>query len=488
MVFSHPQNEFQADTKYAVRIRPGYRDAAGRVNNIEHSWEFHTDTAPALQATVPPADAPGVPPDVDITLQFSRAMQVPSQLQLKLIDSESDIAAAVPCRVILDPTDASRVVVSPLRLLASRHRYRLLITPDFQDARHNDIGHAVHLSFTTGDADLTRSLAFSVLGTPGPAGHRIAVLRPPVSLGAPAPSLRVVYQSADSIADFGWAEDAHHLYTLEGTPAQIVRVNVADGSAQRLSIAATAMATSPARDEIAYVAPDRTLHLWSPPQVAGTAAGDIPLPDAGTQQGAPSWSGDGRRLALTIETPDGPALAVLERSTLSRFVVPGVHLAVGGPPRWSVDGSALAFERAMSGGPEVWIFRPLAAAGSDLNRIGKISGAALAWSSDGATVYAAGELDGEDVRLLTRAPALPLDGQTAVFTRLRSTIAGDNMPATPAFDRRLAFIRAAAGVPQLWLINGDGSGLSQLTFEKYSVNAGLTAAGVDLPRWAPGGP
>jgi hypothetical protein len=60
------------------------------------------------------------------------------------------------------------------------------------------------------------------------------------------------------------------------------------------------------------------------------------------------------------------------------------------------------------------------------------------------------------------------------------------MPATPSFDRRLVFIRSPAGVPQLWLVNGDGSGLSQLTFEKYSVVEKLTAAGVDLPRWAPG--
>jgi len=128
----------------------------------------------------------------------------------------------------------------------------------------------------------------------------------------------------------------------------------------------------------------------------------------------------------------------------------------------------------------------LAAPGADLRRIGKIGDVALAWSSDGTAIYAAGDLEGHGVRLLTRAPALPVDGQAAAFTTLRSTIAGDNMPATPTFDRRLAFIRAPAGVPQLWLINGDGSGLSQLTFEKYSVVEKLTGAGVELPRWAPG--
>jgi Tol biopolymer transport system component len=489
MIFSHTVNEFRPDTKYAVRIKPGYRDAAGRVNNIEHSWEFHTDTAPMLQSSNPGSDAKGVAPDVDITLQFSRSMQLPSQQQLKLIDSQSDIAAGVPCRVTLDPGDSSRVVVSPLRLLASRHRYRLLITSDFQDARHTDTGRAINLSFSTGDADLTRSIAFTVLDAIGAPGHRIAVLRPPASLGAPAPSLRVVYRSTDPIGDFGWAANARHLYTLESSPTEIVRVDVANGSAQKLGIMATAMAMSPATDEIAYVAPDRGLHLWSPPLVSGAPAVDIPVPDAGLQVGAPSWSGDGRRLAMTIDSTAGPALAVLERSTLSRFVVPSVRVVTavaGGGPRWSIDGNAVAFERAVAGGSEVWTFRPLAAPGSDLSRIGKIADAALAWSSDGATIYAAGDFEGRGARLLTRAPALPVDGQTAAFTRLLSTVAGDNMPATPSFDRRLAFIRAPAGVPQLWLVNGDGSGLSQLTFERYSAVERLTATGVDLPRWAPG--
>jgi hypothetical protein len=494
LVFSHAESEFHPDTKYTVRVKPGYRDSAGRVNNIEHSWEFHTETAPLLQSTNPGFDATRVDPEIDITLQFSRAMRVPSPLQLRLIDSESDISVGVPCHVSLDPGDASRVVVSPIALLASRHRYRLTITPDFQDSRHNDTGRAIVLSFTTGDADLTRSLAFTVLDTAGSPGHRIAVLRPPASLGAPTPSLRVIYQSADSIVDFGWAGDGRHLYTLEGSPTMIVRVTAADGGAQDLGIGATWMAVSPARDEIAYVAVDRSLHLWLPPVEAGAPGVDIPLPDAGAQLAAPSWSGDGRRLALTVDTTAGPALAVLERSTLSRFVVPGVRPAPaisGTGPRWSVDGSAVAFERALHGASEVWIFRPLAAPGSDLSRIGKIEDAALAWSSDGATVYAAGELRGDGLRLLTRAPALPVDGQTAAFAPLRSTIAGDSMPATPVFDRRLAFIRAAAGVPQLWLVNGDGSGLSQLTFERYSAAAKLASAGVALPRWAPaaaGGP
>ena len=490
LVFSHPGNEFQADTKYTVRIKPGYRDTSGRANEIEHSWEFHTDTAPALQSTSPGFDATGVAPDADIALQFSRAMQVPRGQQLKLIDSESEIAAAVPVRVTLDPTDASRLVVSPLSLLASRHRYRLLLTSDYQDTRHNDTGRNINLRFATGDADLSRSLAFVVRDSAGGPGHRIAVLRPPASLGAPAPSLHVVYQASAAIQDFGWSPDARHLYTLEGDPTAIVRVSVADGMDQRLGIQATSMAVSPSHEEVAYVASDRSLHLWAPPAVAVGAPTDITVTAAGPQAGPPSWSGDGRRLALVVPSGAGDGLAVLERSTLSVFVLPGVTLAAAPPdagPRWSVDGAAVAFERTTSGSSAVWAYRPLSPAGSDLTRVGPVVDATLAWSSDGSTLYAAGESVTGAPRLLARAPANPLDGQQAGFSRLPSSINGDDMPATPTFDRRLAFVRAAARVPQLWLVNGDGSGLVQLTFERYSEAEMLTAFGVGLPRWAPGG-
>ncbi len=490
MIFSHPAYEFQPDTKYTVRLSPGYSDTSGHANDIEHSWEFHTDTAPALQSTNPSAEAKGVAPDIDITLQFSRAMQVPRQQQLKLTDSESDTTAAVPARVTLDPTDASRLVVSPLTLLASRHRYRLLVTSDYQDTRHNDTGRDINLNFRTGDADLSRSLAFTVLDASGAHGHRIAVLRPPANLGAPAPTVRVIYRSTAAILDFGWAADARYIYTLEGSPASIVRLSVADGVAQPLGIQASSIAVSPAHDEIAYVSPDRSLHLWAPPAPGGITPTDISVTEAGPQAGAPSWSGDGRRLALVVPSAAGQGLAVLERSTLSRFVVPGVTLASeakDAAPQWSVDGTAVAFERDLSGSTAVWAYRPLAASGMDVTRIGAMADASLAWSSDGSTIYAAGESSAGAPRLLSRAPAAPVDGQTGGFARLQSSVRGDDMPATPTFDRRLAFLRAAAKVPQLWLVNGDGSGLVQLTFEKYSQAEMLTAFGVGLPRWAPGG-
>ena len=450
LVFSHPKNEFRADTKYTVHIKPGYRDSAGRVNTIEHVWEFRTETAPTLQSSSPGADATGVDPDVDVTLQFSRPMKTPTPEQLQLIDLGSETTPAVPYHASLDPTDPSRLVVAPVRLLHSRHRYRVVLTSDFQDARHNSLTRALALNFTTGDADLSRSLGFVVLDEGGVSGRRIAVLRPPATLAAPAATLRVVYESTNPIMDFGWSPDARHLYTLEGTPAQVVRMDLAGDATVPLGIQAASIAVSPTSDEIAYVTANGALHLWSPPAGAGTAPTDLVVANAGVQVGAPSWSGDGRRLALAVEAPGGAGLAVLDRATLSRFVVPGVHLVLGGPearPRWSYDGAAVAFQREAAGGPEIWTFRPLVAQGSGLTRIGSLSSAQLAWSSEGSTLYATGSAGPGRPRLLQRAAAQPVEGQSGGFASLRGSVPGDDNAATPEFDRRFAFVRNAGGQP-----------------------------------------
>jgi hypothetical protein len=488
MTFSHPKVEFQPDTRYQVHIKPGYHDTAGRVNNIEHVWEFRTESAPALQSSMPAADATGVAPDGDLILQFSRPMQPPSPDHLKLVDPEPNLPAPVPFRASLDPADQSRVLVAPVHLLHSRHRYQLLLSADYQDARHNDIGRPITINFTTGDADLARSLAFSVHDPGGAVGHRIAILRPPASLGAPVPSVRLVYESTVPIADLAWAPDARHIYTLEGNPSQLLRVDVATGTAQPLGIATGLLGVSPAHDEIAYVAPDRSLHLWLPGPAGSVPATDIVVAAAGAQVGAPSWSGDGRRLALTVETGAGPGLAILDRATLSRFLVPDVKLTPASPeggPRWSFDGLAVAFQRDVKGNPEVWTFKPLVTQGSGLTRIGTLHSAELAWSSDAATLFASGDTGTGTPRLLRRAPAQPVEGQSSGFASIKGSLPGDDMPATPSFDRRLAFLRPAGDHVQLWLVNADGSGLSQLTFEQYDPADKLPLFGVGLPRWAP---
>jgi Tol biopolymer transport system component len=89
--------------------------------------------------------------------------------------------------------------------------------------------------------------------------------------------------------------------------------------------------------------------------------------------------------------------------------------------------------------------------------------------------------------LIQAALGQPLDGQTAGFAPVRGSRTGDTSPVVPSFDRRIAFVRRAAGVPQLWVMNNDGSGVAQLTFATYDGADRLVTDGVDQPTWAPGG-
>lgn len=479
VTLSHTAQPFNDDSGYRVFIHPGYKDALGRTNTVEHVWEFHTELPPALSSVTPALGATAVSPDADISLRFSRALVTPTRDQLTL-HSADGAGDALEYHLTTDPSNPAQLLLSPLRPLLPNTGYRLTIGDRIEDIHHNQLAKRTDVDFTTGPMNLARSLGFAVRD-PKADATRIAMLRPPASLGAPAPGLRVLYQAAAPIRSWGWSADAAHLYTLEGETGAVMSVDLATGQAAKLSLNAVSLAPSPGVDEIAVQTPDRRLRLWS------RAGGEVAVPQAGVLMAAPSWSGDGRRLAAVVDIGGRAGLGVIDRSTLSRFVVPDVTVAAGSPLSWSFDGGSLAFLRDAGPGkpPEVWIYRAVAADGPALSRVDALPAAALPWSSDGASLYAA--TAPSDPRPLGRAPARPVAGQDPAFVPIRNTQPRDESPVSPSFDRRIAFIRAADGQPQLWLINNDGSGLTQVTFATYEPGRELPVYGVAMPEWAPGG-
>ena len=483
---SHPGHPFSGDTKYRVFIHAGYRDSAGAVNDVEHVWEFHTEPPPSLRGSNPAPGATGVATDIDLTVDFTRGLLPPTPGLVTLRAGDGS-GADVPYHLGLGGGDQSQLTLAPLQPLRPNTRYRLTVSDLVEDIHHNRIGKRSDIDFTTGDIDLTRSLGFAVLDSTGRA-TRIAVLRPPASLEAPVPTMRVLYSTGDAIRSWDWSSDARFLYVLEGDPPSVVRVELASGISSRLPITATSMAVSPGRDEIAYVAPDGGLHLWS-------VAADVAVPQAGHLLAPPVWSDDGRRLAMVVEgtqgsprfeATQGSQLAILDRGTLSRFLVPGAVVALPAVMRWSHDGADVAFLRAGGSAPEVWIYHALAADGAVLQAVGPLPATSLAWSSDELTLFAATAENDPGNRVLQRAPARPAPGQDTSFTPVRGSQASDSSPISPSFDRRLAFLRPSGGPRQLWLINNDGTGLLQLTSATYDPATRLAADGVSLPAWAPG--
>jgi hypothetical protein len=476
---SHPGHPFSSDTKYRVFVHPGYRDAGGQVNTVEHVWEFRSETAPVLQSATPGAGATGLAADTDVVLRFSRAIQPPSSTQLTLRPTASVTDPTIDYHLSTSANEPTLLTVSPLRPLRPNSAYRLSLSGDVEDIHHNRLGKPIDIDFSTGSLGLGRSLGFVALDSVG-RPTRIAELRPPASLNAPAPSLRVVYQASESIRSWAWSFDATHLYSLEGADGSVTSVNLATGDAARLPFKASSIAVSPSADELAYVAGDGLLHLW-------TGGADLAVPQAGRQSAPPAWSGDGHRLATVVdEGADRAVLAILDRGTLSRYVVPGVEVAPG-PMSWSFDGANLAFMRSTGAArpAEVWIYRAQAADPPALQRVDALAATNLAWASDGGSLYAAtSAATGQGG--LQRAPSRAVPGQATGFSAVRNTQGSAVSPVTPSFDRRVAFIRVADNQPQLWLVNNDGSGLTQLTSITYDTLNQLVPYGVAMPVWGPG--
>jgi len=503
LVLAHRGHELNPGARYRVVIRAGFHDLAGNVNGLEHSWTFVVEASPSLRGSSPQDGARNVDTSADVVLHFSRAMRVPARELVSL-------TPAVPLRLSLAGTDPSLLVVAPIHLLKPQSSYTLTVSPAVQDTHHSPLGRSLSVRFRTGATDLSQKLSFLVRGGDG-AAHAVAVLQPPATVSAPLPTLRLVYETTDLIDAYGWTPGGTALYVGYSSPpaagAQVAhgirRVALGNASAQELTPAPAPLpaalgdwiGVAPGADELAFVDNSGRLHLWDP----AAAGREIAVPQAGQTALGGSWSGDGRRLALVVDVGAAARLAIVDRGTLSRFLVPDVTLATdasGGvttAPAWSFDGSSIAFARRVESGAgsvEVWSYR---LDSGRLERIGPFTPTSLEWSSEGSTIYATGVTsEGASPSpaaaaspAIRRAPATALGGANPGFTAVDGSGPSDREPATCSFDRRLAFIRDSRAQPQLWLMNGNGTGVEQITFASYDTADQLTVFGVDDPEWVP---
>ena len=69
--------------------------------------------------------------------------------------------------------------------------------------------------------------------------------------------------------------------------------------------------------------------------------------------GAPAWSPDGTRLALTLSRDGQPEIYTLDLET-ERLRRHTTHWSIDTEPRWLPDGQSLVFTSSRSGGPQIY--------------------------------------------------------------------------------------------------------------------------------------
>jgi Tol biopolymer transport system component len=293
-------------------------------------------------------------------------------------------------------------------------------------------------------------------------------------------SLGAQSQLTDALLSFDWSPDGSRLAVVDAPssassgPIQIV--DVASGRAVRPGISGSDVYWS-ADGAIIYLS-NGVLHRFSP-----TTLSDVVLTDAA----------DGRVVAPVSLSPDGKsaAYATLDSQGVDHLWIVNVDLrtryrpvGLDNPadhPSWSPNGTRLAFRRITSSGPELWIYDLAAGGGSAYRRIGALDITGTAWLNDNSTLIAA---TGSGASASLYRVNIFSAGEAGGVVKVTGSKEAPNgsAPNTPSYDRRIAFTGEVDGLPQIFVMNGDGSRPQQLTY--WEADYPFTGS---APNWTPTG-
>jgi hypothetical protein len=475
--YLHPQVNFALSTAYTVSMHAGYADASGQQNNLEHVWRFTTEGPPVLSSIDPADGATAVLPDRNIDLTFSRPMR-PDSLQAAV-----QLTPDTP--FVLRPRpggDGSQYAIVPLSVLQPQQTYTLSIDRPV-DAHGNPITGRIQTRFKTGPLSLSRKIGYLMSERAG-APFAVGIVDPHADPFLQRSTPKMLYslspqtQITDALLGFDWAPDGQRLAVIEAPrgavsgPIQIV--DLATGTAIRPGISGSDVYWA-ADGSIVYLS-NGILHRFQPTTLEDTTLTD---PADGRVIAPVAPSPDGKSIAYgTVDAQGNNQLWLMNVDLRTRFRPAGL-VDPADHPAWSPNGTKLAFRRITANGPELWVYDLSASGAASYRRIGALDISSVAWLNDNSTLFAAtGTGSGASLYRVNIFSA----GESGGIVKVTGVSAAPNgsSPNIPAYDRRVAFSGEVDGLPQVFVMNGDGSRPQQLT--RLEINVPYSGS---APNWSP---
>jgi len=460
LVFLHTHVNFEVSKEYSVRLKAGYADASGQSNNLDHSWRFVTEARPSLVSIDPPEGATGVPLERNIVLSFSRAMR-PDTIRAG-IQLNPDILFLLRAR---PGGDGSQYEIIPQLLLQPNQQYTISIDRPF-DTHGNAIASRLQSHFRTGSLSLARKIGYLVGQRDQPA-FGVAVVDPHpdpfLQRSTPKFAWKLSDQATvlDAILSFDWAPDGQRLVVVDAVRGE------REGAVRIVNLATFEVTSVGVRASDVYWSPDGSLLYLTQGTLRRYRPGtleDSPLTD----------SSDGRVIAPIVFSPDGKSVAyaatdaqlvnhlwIMNIDLKTRFRPPGLDDPAD-HPSWSPDGTKLAFRRLVSGSPALWIYDLSASGASAYRRAAPLDLTGAAWLNDNSSMIAATGAESGGALYRVNIFSAGEAGGVVKVTGTRDAPNGSS-PATPLYDRRVAFVGLVDDLPQIFVMNGDGSRPQALT-------------------------
>jgi hypothetical protein len=479
LTFIHAHVNFEVSTTYRVAMHAGYADATGQQNGLEHSWRFITEGRPTLTAVDPPDNATAVAPDRNIVLTFSRPMRADS------IRTAVQLSPDTPFLLRSKPGgDGSQFEIIPTAVLQRNQSYTVSVDQPL-DIHENAIYGRVQTRFKTGSLTLSRKIGYLV-AQPGQPAFGVGIVDPHADafLGRSTP--KIIYrlgaqsQLEDAILSFDWSPDGQRLVVVQAPrsadsgPIQIV--DLATATVVRPGIDGSAVYWS--QDGTIVYLRNGTLRRFRP-----TTLEDNALTDSldGRVNEPLALSPDGRSVAYSTTDLQGVNhLWIMNLDLRTRYKPIGLDDPAD-HPAWSPNGTKLAFRRLTAAGPELWVYDLSGSGAGAYRRGGPLDITGAAWLNDNSTLYVA--TGSGDSAALYRVNIFSA-GEAGGVVKVTGSKEAPNgsAPNTPAYDRRIGFVGRIDHLPQVYVMNGDGSRPQQLT--EWEADYPYTGTS---PNWVPTG-